>query len=63
MFIKTPIAVKMFGWTPADAKTRTIASMMRIAPRPISAPSIYLVSKKAGSQLRQVTTCGGRYSS
>ena len=41
MLIVTPIVVNKFGGIPADAKARTIASMIRIAPRPISAPSIF----------------------
>ncbi len=42
-FIVTPIVVKMFGLTPLNANHLTSALMIRIAPRPMLAPNIFLV--------------------
>src|SRR5688572_593287 len=40
MFIVTPTVVSMFGWTPSEARPRTIALMIIMAPRPILSPNI-----------------------
>ena len=40
MLMTTPVVVRIFGAMPSDARPRVIASMIRVATRPISAPSI-----------------------
>jgi hypothetical protein len=55
--IETPIAVRMFGWTPADARARTIASMIRIAPRPMLAPSIQLSTLDVRTKVDRYYSC------